>query len=101
MMTRATTAVMRWHLLFREKIRTWAVEKSINHVDSIPQILPTDPRTILATPRNVNIKEIEGGKYWHNGIANSVIKILNSWDEAPDEISLNILIINFDGLPKF
>lgn len=64
----------------------------------IPQILPTDPRTILATPRNVNIKEIEGGEYWHNGIANSVIKILNSWDEAPDEISLNI---NFDGSPIF
>lgn len=55
---------------FRENIRRWAIERNINQIalkdlakimnGLIPQILPMDPRTILKTPRCVNIKKLKG-----------------------------------------
>lgn len=93
---------------FREKIRSWAIEKNINQTalkdlakivnELIPQLLPNDPRTILKTPRYINVKQIEGGEYWHNGISNTLTELLEKWDDVPDHIFLNF---NFDGLPIF
>lgn len=93
---------------FRENIRRWAIERNINQIalkdlakimnGLIPEILPIDPRSILKTPRFVNIKKIEGGEYWHNGITNNLILLLENWIDVPGNISLNF---NFDGLPIF
>ncbi|CAG9789833.1 unnamed protein product [Diatraea saccharalis] len=93
---------------FRENIRRWAIEKNINQTalkdlakimnGLIPKILPMDPRTIVKTPRFANIKKIEGGEYWHNGITHNLILLLENWTDVPDSISLNL---NFDGLPIF
>lgn len=94
--------------IFRENIRKWAIKKNITHTalgdlskiinEFIPNTLPFDPRTILATPRQVTLKKIDGGEYWHNGILIPLRKILLCWEEAPETISLNI---NMDGLPIF
>ncbi|CAG9790480.1 unnamed protein product [Diatraea saccharalis] len=93
---------------FRENIRRWAIEKNINQTalkdlakimnGLIPKILPMDPRTIVKTPIIANIKKIEGGEYWHNGITHNLILLLENWTDVPDSISLNL---NFDGLPIF
>lgn len=93
---------------FREDIKRWAIQKNIAHTalrdlskiinEFIPNTLPNDPRTILATPRHITLKAIDGGEYWHNGILIPLQKILLSWKEAPETISLNI---NMDGLPIF
>lgn len=93
---------------FRENIRKWAIEKNIAHTalrdlskiinEFIPSTLPDDPRTILGTPRQITLKIIDGGEYWHNGIIINLQKILLCWEDAPETISLNI---NMDGLPIF
>ncbi|CAG9790286.1 unnamed protein product [Diatraea saccharalis] len=61
---------------YREKISMWAIEQNITHSalrelanitnELIPNVLPSDPRTILSTPREVNIKTIEGGHFFFN-----------------------------------
>lgn len=93
---------------FRESIKIWALKNKITHValnevsviinELIPGILPRDSRTVLRTPKEITIKNIEGGQYWHNGVAKPLQKILENWIDAPDIISLNI---NVDGLPIF
>lgn len=96
------------NLSFREKLRTWAIENKITHSalnkltaiinEQIPGTLPTDARTILHTPSHIALKNVEGGQYWHNGITNPLIEILQNWLDVPEIISLNI---NVDGLPIF
>lgn len=93
---------------FRENIRRWAIERNIHQIalkdltkiinGLIPEILPTDPRTLLKTPRCVIIKKIEGGEYWHNGITHNLTLLLEKWTDVPENISLNF---NLDGLPIF
>ncbi|CAH0405510.1 unnamed protein product [Chilo suppressalis] len=95
-------------LTFRKKIRTWANENRIPHsalnkLSNIinefkPGTLPSDARTFLCTPVNVILKNVEGGQYWHNGIAKPLKSILLNWTDIPDMISINI---NVDGLPIF
>lgn len=94
------------NLIFRNKIREWAIVKNITQSalrdlaeilnDRFPELLPQDPRTLLKTPRKVDIKVVEPGEYWHNGIIEPLKKILNT--EAVTKITLNI---NIDGLPIF
>lgn len=94
---------------FRNELQKWAVKFNITQVAlselskiinvRIPNILPNDPRTLLRTPRHIDLKSIEGGgKYWHNGVIIPLKKILYSCavNEMPEKISLNF---NFDGLP--
>lgn len=93
--------------VFRQNLKKWAIDKSITQTalkdlaviinEYVSDSLPIDPRTILKTPRIIDIKKIEGGEYWHNGYT-SLKQILANWQDAPQEISLNI---NFDGLPIF
>lgn len=94
---------------FRNAVQKWAVKFNVTQVAlselskiinvRIPNILPNDPRTLLSTPRHIDLKSIgDGGKYWHNGIIIPLKKILHCWtaNEMPEKISLNF---NFDGLP--
>lgn len=86
---------------FREKFRKWGLENNITHIAlrGVIQIInerfgklmfPKDPRTILKTPRNVEITTIGIDQhYWHKMVYEIVFKCVES-------ISLNI---NMDGLP--
>lgn len=99
---------------FREKLKKWAVGNNIRHValkglmhiineflNEIPStsqlILPTDPRTLLSTPSNLNITSLQEGEYWHHGLKNSLLKMFPNLSQA---ITIS-LIVNFDGLPVF
>lgn len=59
--------------------------------------LPKDSRSPLETPRQVEIVDLAGGKYWHNGLEKCLIEIFS-------QLSVNLCIelnINMDGLPLF
>ena len=87
----------------------WAVKKRISQ-QAVKELLalltfhdvpalPKDPRTLLKTPRTIEVKAIPGGHYYHFGIMNSVrCAALNDnlplFDDCILELQLNI-----DGLP--
>lgn len=59
--------------------------------------LPKDSRTLMQTPRFVEIKDIAGGKYWYNGLTYEILRIFT-------KISTDMVLqlnINVDGLPIY
>lgn len=93
---------------FRAKLAEWATSNHINKEqlrnllkvcnETLPFTLPSDPRTIVGTPRSIILKTYEdGSQYWHHGIRDSLLRSLTSVvKELPDVLSINI---NMDGLP--
>lgn len=61
--------------------------------------LPTDPRTLMKTPRSVSYSEIGNGindqLYWHQGLE---ICLRNCFNNITQSVSISINI-NIDGLP--
>jgi hypothetical protein len=94
----------------KEKLRIWSVKNNItqsalkdlllvlNESFGSTISLPVDPRAIMRTPREIHIKNIAGGEYWHQGIIEQLTNILKSWTSLPSTVNL---IINCDGLPIF
>lgn len=95
----------------RNKIREWAITYSISHMAlkdllhiwnhySLPnKLLPSDPRTLLNTPRNIILDSVGiNGNYWHQGMELCLKKYLHSVEDIPQTISINI---NVDGLPIY
>lgn len=87
-------------------LREWALKFLITHrainelleglsIIGIPD-LPKDSRTLLQTPRRVEIIKIGDGEYWHNGLTEVLTGVLNNLKKTPTEIALNF---NMDGLP--
>lgn len=88
-------------------LKNWAIEKNINKraVTELLIILrmaglnhlPKDSRSLLETPRVVEINECAGGKYWHNGLENCLRTVFAN-------LSTNLCVklnISIDGLPLF
>jgi len=94
--------------LFGGKAAEWALKHNLTHV-ALRELfeivrccfhveLPIDPRTLLQTPRNYNVKDISGdGKYFHFGIA-SGIELLDLSHIESNHLKLQF---NIDGLPLF
>lgn len=90
----------------RELLRVWALKHQVPHltVDGLLKILtqigvkdlPKDSRTLLQTPRKVNIAEVSGGQYWHNGFGEIKTILLLNEMKCDSKISLTF---NMDGLP--
>lgn len=89
---------------FQSVLARWAVSNEIKH-DQLRDLLkmwneyvplpplPIDPRTLLATPRNIVIKN---NNYWHRGLRNALHKMLEkNHSNIPDYLSLKI---NTDGI---
>lgn len=91
----------------RNEMKKWAINHNISHValkevleiwnNRLPNVLPSDPRTLLNTPAVIEIYNIGSGKYWHCGLT-SCLKIIFEGISTPISVSLNI---NIDGLPLF
>lgn len=89
------------------ELRTWAIEKNINKraVTALLKILrsaginsvPKDSRTLLETPRKVEIINLAGGKYWHNSLQNC---LANVFSKLSDNLRVE-LNISIDGLPLY
>lgn len=90
-----------------EKIKNWSLRNKIKHIaiNDLLKILkeegiaelPLDARTLLNTPKTVNIREMGKGKFWYNGVKNNLIRTLSHLTENQD-ISL---IFNIDGMSPF
>lgn len=59
--------------------------------------LPKDYRTLLQTPKSIQIIPAAGGQYWYNGIERNLRLIFTKLDQ---DISIE-LNFNVDGLPIF
>lgn len=88
---------------FQCDLAYWAISNNINHEQlkaflqlwnkyQLPS-LPVDPRTVLQTPRHIDISS----NYWHYGVLNT-LRILEyvHCDDLPERISLRF---NMDGIP--
>lgn len=91
----------------KDDLKQWANRNSVNrtHVTSLLKVLhkyhndlPKDYRTLLGTPKDTLIAEMQPGSYLHFGLS-SVLKSLISNMQSEDS-TLN-LSINIDGLPLF
>uniref|UniRef100_A0A1Y1K7P0 DUF4806 domain-containing protein n=1 Tax=Photinus pyralis TaxID=7054 RepID=A0A1Y1K7P0_PHOPY len=92
----------------KDEIRQWALEfninqnalsnllKRLNQHKCFVNVLPQDARTLLGTPRVINIKNINPGNYIHFGLKDNIKKILMQLDPIRVIVTLNI---NVDGLP--
>uniref|UniRef100_A0A182PX40 Transposase domain-containing protein n=1 Tax=Anopheles epiroticus TaxID=199890 RepID=A0A182PX40_9DIPT len=76
---------------FIDSVKYWALPTNQTHhsIRMMLEILrahtshtfPKDPRTLLKTPRTAtNIKNIEGGQYWYNGLQQCIINNFSSAD---------------------
>lgn len=93
---------------FTQFISNWASHFKIPHVAINPLLssinshfninLPSDARTILKTPRKVNIQFIQPGQYYHFGVSVAVTKLLNKYNNRENLQCIKICI-NVDGLP--
>lgn len=96
-----------WRQTLTVDIRSWAIEYNVRKrtvtallkvlISNGMKFLPADSRTLLKTPRNVQIDRTAGGHYWHYGIRENLIRVFPKLNE---NISID-LNINFDGLPLF
>lgn len=91
-------------------VRDLILEHNIDHITArhIIQVmnkytdhnLPSDPRTVLKTPRVTTAWEIEGGQYYHFGTEAAIKKIITDAKNSRLVYTNNIyLLVNIDGAP--
>lgn len=90
-----------------DQLRSWAIEFHITQrsLSKLLKILvscgihslPKDSRTLLSTPRSIDIQNRAGGQYYHHGIKKSLCSIFSELDSNLT-IKMNV---NVDGLPLF
>lgn len=95
---------------FEADLVCWALQNKVMHTqlrgllhildNHFPQSeLPHDPRTLLKTPRMIDIfadPQNDGERYWYYGLRRSMMNCLHAVNDIPSKISL---IISTDGLP--
>lgn len=92
---------------FIDELRSWVIQfhitrRSVSKLLNLLRkfgwkYLPKDSRTLMITPRSVEIEEKAGGKMWYNGIKNNLISIFSRLNrDIVVELNFNI-----DGLPLF
>lgn len=59
--------------------------------------IPKDYRSLLRTPRHIEISPVSGGQLWYNGIKTNLQRIFSKLDEDI-HVALNV---NVDGIPLF
>ena len=93
---------------FVPSFQEWATKNRISHItlnelitglkSKYPE-LPSDARSLLKTPRKVNVQDIRPGQYYHFGLSNCVKQLLSRYSgQHLQSIRVNI---NIDGLPLF
>lgn len=90
-----------------DKLRSWIFEYHVkrNAVSSLLKILisigitslPKDSRSLMKTPRMIQIDNIAGGQYWHSDLTSSLKRIFG---KLKSDLSIKINI-NMDGLQLY
>jgi len=94
---------------FKSEIKQWTINHKIclNALTSLLQILnrkttvifPTDARTLMTTPRKINIISMANGSYCHFGVEPAIHKIIEDRINSKiDNLKIN-LIVSTDGAP--
>ena len=89
----------------RGKLADWAAKRNISH-SALSELLtilkqcgldlPKDPRTLLSTLKNCEVKAMGDGSYYYFGIANAISSELSR--ESPPVVDTLTLRVNIDGL---
>lgn len=89
------------------ELRKWTIQHNIKHlalkhllsicISAGYTSLPKDSRTLMETPKFVNIYTVGNGKMWYWGIASQLKRVLSKCDS---DLAIT-LDFNFDGLPIF
>lgn len=71
----------------------------LSHISQILKIInkrypsmPTDPRTLLETPKNLNIRKMGEGRYVHFGLKNELEAFIKRFSPSPQTLTLDIHI---------
>jgi len=89
-------------------LQEWAIKNRISHV-ALNELmtgiklkyseLPSDARSLLKTPRKVNVQNVRPGQYYHFGLSNCVKQLLSRY--SVQHLQFIQVNINIDGLPLF
>lgn len=103
-----------------DSLRVWATTHNVTHSclrdllgilnRHVNNILPLDPRTLLVTPRSINVQNIGGGEFVYFGIWGGISRLLHknltvckfpilSKMQASTERSLLSISVGIDGVP--
>ena len=94
-------------LSFTDRLASWALSVNRHQVNDLLKLLhsvscveelkdlPSDSRSLLGTPRGVQLIEIAGGVYYHFGLQKCLHLLLTSFAVMPVMIHV---MINIDGL---
>lgn len=93
---------------FKDMISDWAIKHritktAINDLLSILIVagftfLPKDSRTLMKTPKVIEIIKLSKGNLWYNGLAQSLSNVFETTNVLIGSITLDF---NFDGVPLF
>ena len=95
---------------FPEELASWATKNQLSRsaLGDLLSILrreghdlPKDPRTLLGTPRSINIIDKCGGQYIYLGIESRIIKLLERNPDLINDSGTLKLLVNVDGVPLF
>jgi len=92
---------------FREMLIGWVFDYNIakSAVSALLRILvkitvlsflPRTYKSLLKTPRRVELEEMKPGKYFHAGLKEGIIESLDNMQLMPDAVSI---FVNVDGVP--
>lgn len=94
-------------LSLEEKLRVWSHKHNITRMamNDLLNILiffgftmlPKDSRTLMLTPRNIEIKDVANGRLWYNGVESNIRRIFRTLEE---NLTL-FLNFNVDRIPLF
>ena len=98
----------------KEGLSSWSTEFGITHraldgilkllKDQVPDLrgLPTSSRTLLKTPKHVELTTVSGMDYFHFGLKSQLIGTLELYPRSTlEQLNTLDLIFNIDGLPLF
>jgi hypothetical protein len=96
-----------YDLDFKSFLRIWAIKFNVQrnalsdllrYLKKIDSDLPLDSRTLLRTPRTVDLMTVFPGKYIHFPLINEIELLLSKSESIPQELKINL---NVDGVPIY
>lgn len=85
-----------WHLKFN--VSQAALSDLLKILQPSIADLPKDARTLLRTPRNIEIKEMDDGEYYYFGLRFWLQSLLHLCSQTTNTLTVHV---NIDGIPLF
>jgi len=96
---------------FQQDLASWAFQENVKHTSLLKLLIivknhscfldiPSDPRSLLKTPKQIIVKEVQPGIYWHYGLKIRIIQFLKKNETFYKKNNIPIeIVFNVDGLP--